>query len=73
MTLLKSILFLIPLVIFILIIPAVFFFRSLISNTHKNKIDNSMIKCDSCETYTHESLVIKKLGKSYCSDRCSST
>ena len=73
MFLIKSILLLIPLVIFILIIPAVFFFRSLISNTHKKKIDNSMIKCDSCETYTHESLIVKKLGRNYCSESCSST
>jgi len=73
MFLLKSILLLIPLVIFILIITAVFFFRSLISGPPKKKIDNSMIKCDSCETYTHESLIVKKLGKNYCSESCSNT
>ena len=39
----------------------------------KKKIDNSMIKCDSCETYTHESLIVKKLGRNYCSESCSST
>jgi formylmethanofuran dehydrogenase subunit E len=56
-----------------LIITAVFFFRSLISGPPKKKIDNSMIKCDSCETYTHESLIVKKLGRNYCSESCSST
>ena len=73
MVLLKTILFLITLIIIKLVISGGLFVRSLFTKTSKKKIDDSMIKCAACDTYTHQSLVIKKSGRSYCSEKCSNT
>ena len=73
MVILKSILFLIPLVIFFLVIATGLFIRSIVKKPAQKKVDDSMVKCAACETYTHQSLIIKKFGNSYCSDKCSNT
>ena len=31
-----------------------------------------MFECDKCGTYSHESIVIKKKGKNFCSKGCAS-
>ena len=31
-----------------------------------------MFACDKCGTYSHESIVIKKKGKNFCSNECAS-
>ena len=60
----------IPLVIFIIVIIAKSYKRSLFSTKEKPK-NESMLACDHCGTYTHESLLIKRSSKNYCSDKCS--
>ena len=47
------------------------YIRSLFSSKEKQK-NESMLACYQCGIHTHESLLIKKSGKNYCSDKCSS-
>jgi len=58
-------------IIFILVAIARSYIRSLISPKEK-KLDQ-MIACSECGTQVHESLVMKKSGLNYCSEKCSST
>ena len=32
---------------------------------------NEMVRCSECNTFVHESIVVKKSGKEYCSTECS--
>ncbi|MDC1189894.1 hypothetical protein N8209_03700 [Gammaproteobacteria bacterium] len=61
---------LIILIIFILVAVARSYIQSLISPKEK-KLDQ-MIACSECGIQVHESLVVKKYGASYCSEKCSS-
>ena len=70
MLLLKLLPLLIPFFIFVIVLIAKSYIRSLFS-PKKEKKDQAMLACDNCETYTHESLLIKKSGKNYCSNKCS--
>jgi len=39
----------------------------------KNKVkDDLMVACDECGTYSHESIIINKKGKNFCSNKCAS-
>ena len=41
--------------------------------TKKNKVKNDlMVACDECGTYSHESIIINKKGKNFCSNKCAS-
>ena len=70
MLLLKLLPLLIPFFIFLIVLIAKSYIRSLFSSKKKKK-DQAMLACDNCETYTHESLIIKKSGKNFCSNKCS--
>jgi hypothetical protein len=65
--------------IFTLLIPLLLFLipflaRAYLKNafkTRKRKRNDSMFVCDKCGTYTHESIIVKKRGKKFCSTECS--
>ena len=60
---------LIPLIIFLITIIAKSYLKFLFTKNEKNKKD-LMFACDKCGTYSHESIVIKKKGKNFCSNEC---
>ena len=39
--------------------------------TKSEKKLNEMVRCSVCNTFVHESIVVKKSGKEYCSTECS--
>ncbi len=62
-----------------LLVPIILYF---IIKSAKNNIDkifssknekkfNEMVRCSVCNTFVHESIVVKKSGKEYCSTECS--
>jgi hypothetical protein len=71
MLFLKILPLLIPLIIFLIPIIARGYLNYLFTKRKKNK-NNSMFACDKCGTYSHESIVIKKKGKNFCSNECAS-
>jgi hypothetical protein len=71
MVLLKIIPLLIPLIILLIPIIAKSYLKFLFSNNKTNK-DNLMFACDKCGTYCHQSIVIKKRDKNFCSSECAS-
>ncbi len=71
MVLLKILPLLIPLLILLIPIIARSYLKFLFSNNKTNK-DNLMFACDKCGTYSHQSIVIKKRDKNFCSNECAS-
>ena len=71
MVFLKILPLLIPLIIFLIPIIAKGYLKFLFTKKKTNK-DDLMFKCDNCGTYSHESIVIKKKGKNFCSNECAS-
>ena len=71
MVFLKILPLLIPLIIFIIPIIARNYLKFLFTKQKTNK-DGLMFACDKCGTYSHESIVIKKKGKNFCSNECAS-
>jgi hypothetical protein len=70
MMLLKLLPLLIPIFIYLIFFVAKSYLKSLfLRPSHKN--NEAMIACCQCGTYTHESLLIKKFGKQFCSYKCS--
>ncbi len=69
MVFLKILPLLIPLIIFLIPIIAKSYLKFLLTKNEKNKKD-LMFACDKCGTYSHESIVIKKKGKNFCSNEC---
>ena len=69
MVFLKILPLLIPLIIFLIPIIAKSYLKFLFTKNEKNKKD-LMFACDKCGTYSHESIVIKKRGKNFCSNEC---
>lgn len=39
--------------------------------TKKKKKNNSMLICNNCGVYTHESIIVSRKGKKFCSAECS--
>ena len=70
MVFLKILPLLIPLIIFLIPIIAKNYIKFLF--TEKTNKNDLMFECDKCGTYSHESIVIKKEGKSFCSNECAS-
>ena len=70
MVFLKILPLLIPLIIFIIPIIAKNYVKFLF--TEKTNKNDLMFECDKCGTYSHESIVIKKEGKNFCSNECAS-
>jgi NADH:ubiquinone oxidoreductase subunit 3 (subunit A) len=68
---LKLLPLLVPIFIYLIILVAKSYLRSLILKSSAKK-NEAMIACYQCGTYTHESLLIRKFGKQFCSDKCSS-
>lgn len=66
MMLFKLLPLLIPIVIYL-----IFFVTKSLFLRPSLKKNETMIVCYQCGTYTHESLLIKKFGKQFCSDKCS--
>ena len=62
---LKFILLILPLLIFIVL-------RHINNNLKQNGKSEKVIKCEACNTFVHESLMIKRYQKNYCSKECSS-
>ena len=69
MVFLKILPLLIPLIIFLIPRIAKSYLKFLLTKNEKNKKD-LMFACDKCGTYSHESIVIKKKGKNFCSNEC---
>lgn len=69
MVFLKILPLLIPLIIFLIPTIAKSYLKFLFTKNEKNKKD-LMFACDKCGTYSHESIVIKKKGKNFCSNEC---
>jgi hypothetical protein len=71
MVFLKILPLLIPLIIFLLPLLVRTYLRSAFAKQNKKK-DELMVVCSNCETYAHESIIIKKSGQNYCSKDCAS-
>ena len=71
MVFIKILPLLIPLIIFIIPIIARSYLKFLFTKKKTNK-DDLMFACYKCGTYSHESIVIKKKGKNFCSKECAS-
>ena len=71
MVFLKILPLLIPLIIFLIPIIARGYLKHLFIKQKTNK-DDLMFACANCGTYSHESIVIKKKGKNFCSIECAS-
>ena len=71
MIFLKILPLLIPLIIFLIPLIARSYIKFLFTKKKTNK-DDLMVKCNNCGTYSHESIVIKKKGKNFCSNECAS-
>ena len=71
MVFLKILPLLIPLIIFLIPIIARGYLKHLFTKQKTNK-DDLMFACANCGTYSHESIVIKKKGKTFCSIECAS-
>ena len=69
MVFLKILPLLIPLIIFLIPIIAKSYLKHVFNNEKLDK-DDLMFACDKCGTYSHESIVIKKRGKNFCSNEC---
>ena len=70
MVFLKILPLLIPLIIFLIPIIAKNYLKFLF--TEKTNKNDLMFECDKCGTHSHESIVIKKKGKNFCSKECAS-
>lgn len=71
MVFLKILPLLIPLIIFLIPLIAKNYLKFIFTKKKKVK-DDLMVVCDECGTYSHESIVINKKGKNFCSDKCAS-
>ena len=71
MVFLKILPLLILLIIFLIPIIARGYLKHLFTKQKTNK-DDLMFACANCGTYSHESIVIKKKGKKFCSNECAS-
>jgi hypothetical protein len=71
MVFLKILPLLIPLIIFLIPIIAKGYLKFLFTKKKTNK-DDLMFECNNCGTHSHESIVIKKKGKNFCSNECAS-
>ena len=71
MVFLKILPLLIPLIIFLIPIIARGYLKHLFTKQKTNK-DDLMFACANCGTYSHESIVIRKKGKNFCSIECAS-
>ena len=71
MVFLKILPLLILLIIFLIPIIARGYLKHLFTKQKTNK-DDLMFACANCGTYSHESIVIKKKGKNFCSIECAS-
>ena len=71
MVFLKILPLLIPLIIFIILIIARNYLKFLFTKQKTNK-DDLTFECYNCGTYSHESIVIMKKGKNFCSNECAS-
>ena len=62
---------LIPLIIFLITIISRSYLKFLFTKNKTNK-DDLMLECDKCGTYSHQSIIIKKRDKNFCSNECAS-
>ena len=72
MVFLKILPLLIPLLIFLFPILVRTYIKSKFTKT-KDKKNELMVICSICGTYAHESIIIKKRDKNYCSKECASS
>ena len=72
MVFLKILPLLIPLLIFLFPILVRTYIKSKLKKT-KDKKNELMVVCSICGTYAHESIIIKKRDKNYCSKECASS
>ena len=72
MVFLKILALLIPLLIFLFPILVRTYIKSKFTKT-KDKKNELMVVCSICGTYAHESIIIKKRDKNYCSKECASS
>lgn len=63
---------LVPIISYFLIKSAKAYIDKIFFSKEDNK-PNEMSNCSVCGTYVHQSIVIKKHGKEYCSEDCSNS
>jgi hypothetical protein len=61
---------LIPLLLFLIPFLARAYLKNVLK-TRKKKKNDSMFVCNKCGTHTHESIIVKRKGKKFCSTECS--
>jgi len=61
---------LVPIISYFIIKSAKNYIDKMFSPRNEKKL-NEMVSCSVCNTFVHESIVVKKSGKEYCSTECS--
>ena len=61
---------LVPIILYFIIKSAKNYIDKMFSSESEKKL-NEMVRCSVCNTFVHESIVVKKSGKEYCSTECS--
>ena len=61
---------LVPIILYFIIKSAKNYIDKIFSSKDEKKL-NEMVRCSVCNTFVHESIVVKKSGKEYCSTECS--
>ena len=73
MTIIKLVLLLIPAIILSVLTIVLFSLRNLFIKKGKKEISNEIMTCYACGISVHESLILKKNSKIYCSDNCANS
>ena len=73
MTIIKLVFLLIPIIILSILAIILFSVRGIFFKKNKKGISNEMITCFACGISVHESLILKKNSKIYCSDNCANS
>jgi formylmethanofuran dehydrogenase subunit E len=73
MTIIKLVFLLIPIIILSILAIILFSVRGIFFKKNKKEISNEMITCFACGISVHESLILKKNSKIYCSDNCANS
>ena len=73
MALIKLVFLLIPVIVLSILAVVLFSVRNVFLKKAKKEISNEMMTCYACGISVHESLILKKNSKIYCSDNCANS
>ena len=73
MAIIKLVFLLIPIIILSILAIVLFSLRNVFLKKGKKEISNEMMTCYACGISVHESLILKKNSKIYCSDNCANS